>query len=64
MRWPWRRHGRPSEAAERAVEVAREHLREAERLRPEARRVADSLRELRERNHFTAAIDAVFKERR
>jgi hypothetical protein len=63
VRWPWRKHARPSEAATQAVAEAREHLREAQTIRPQAREVAESLRELREHNHFGEAVESIFRGR-
>ena len=63
MRWPW--GPRPdTAAADRAVTEAEVHLYEAQAIRPEVARVAGSLRSLRERNHFAASIDALWRAAR
>lgn len=62
MRWPWRRHdGIGADSADAHREAA-EHLKEATARWPEVRRVSKSLRDLRERNHFAAQIEMIFRE--
>lgn len=58
---------RPSEGraeAEQALKEARKDLRKVERRGTEVTNVVESLKELRERNHFGEALDAILIQRR
>lgn len=72
MIWPWHRRGKaaPSHEAEQAHERASDDLQavrdqwEAVHDQwPEVHRVADSLRELRRRNHFAEGVERMLRER-
>ena len=57
--FPWRKH-RESTGGAQAREAAEEHLRETRDQWPEVRRVAASLRDLREHNHFAEQLIHIF----
>jgi len=60
MKWlPWRRLTPPNDGAI-AHRRATENLAEQRALQPEVKRVADSLRALRERNHFAEQVRLIF----
>lgn len=60
MRWPWRKREDTSEGV-RARREATAHLAQAHARWPEVTRVSQSLRELRERNHFGQQVALIFK---
>lgn len=59
MRWPFRRRTPPTGGAE-AHERAAADLADQRSRQPEVVRVAASLRELRERNHFAEQVRQIF----
>ena len=56
MKWPWKR-----DEARKAREQAEIDLAETRAETPKVRALADSLRELRERNHFGESIAHSFR---
>lgn len=68
MRWPWSHKQRtPPPAVVQARQAREEAERDLERVRAETpmyRALGESLRELREKNHFALAFEATFREDR
>jgi hypothetical protein len=63
MKWPWnRRDERGSDGTAARIE-ATESLREAHERWPEVLKVAASLREVRERNHFGDRVRIIYQGR-
>lgn len=60
MRWPWTRFPKQTGGEEARVE-AESSLAETREPWPEVTRVAQSLRDLRERNHFAEQIESIFQ---
>ena len=63
MRWPWAKYHEEHDAfgGEQAHVEATANLAEAAAAWPEVKRVAKSLRELRERNHFASQISLIYR---
>jgi hypothetical protein len=62
MRWPWpKRHVDEVSRGTVAREKATADLAQAQAKWPEVTRVAQSLRELRERNHFGDQVRLIFQ---
>lgn len=59
MKWPWTR--RVESQGTDAHKAAIENLASAHARDPEVKRVSQSLRELRERNHFASQIELIFE---
>lgn len=62
MRWPWTKTDRSASEGEKARAKAAGELAEARARWPEVNRVAQSLRDLRERNHFSEQIELIFRD--
>lgn len=62
MKWPWGKPDADTGGLE-ARRVSEQNLRAAQAQRPEVQRVASSLRDLRERNHFADALAATYRRR-
>lgn len=60
MRW-FRKRGKGSEAAKRAVEESQEAVQDAEERGHLAEQLTDKLREYREANHFDQMLLNTFK---
>ena len=63
MWFPWRSKGKDGES-EKALREAQKNLRQVQRRGKEVTRVADALRELRERNHFAEQMEEIIVRRR
>lgn len=62
MNWrPWRRHNPNECEGATAHKDAAASLAEAKANWPEVKRVSQSLRELRERNHFKEQVELIFQ---
>jgi hypothetical protein len=63
VKWPWTRYREERDAFDgaEAREEATAHLAQAQARWPEVTRVAQSLRELRERNHFGEQVKLIFR---
>lgn len=59
--WPFRRKS-DDEEARKALADARKNLRRVQRRGEQVSSAADSLRDLRERNHFGEQLEAIFIE--
>jgi hypothetical protein len=55
MRWPWQRH-RPADRADAAIAESTEQRKTAEGRREEVSRLAATLRQIRQENHFADSI--------
>jgi len=61
VRWPWRKRPGRLMGGAQAHQEATENLADARAKGPEVRRVAASLRELREQNHFAVRIERLYQ---
>lgn len=59
--WPLRRHERPPSEATAARQKAEQDLNNIRAETPRIRALAESLRDLRQNNHFAAAIEQTFR---
>lgn len=61
-RWSaWGRGSRDHSAAEQAHQTSQEALDQAKKQRPEVQAISDSLRQLRDENHFAKRIEALIR---
>lgn len=58
--WPWKRTQEPRESTKSRMK-AEQDLKITRAETPRYQALADSLREVRERNNFAAAIEATFR---
>ncbi|WP_242890827.1 DUF7620 family protein [Actinomadura litoris] len=66
MRWPWQRQPDETERAraELALERTSERLEETRRRDEAGHRLAERIRQMRQRNHLSDAISRAFEEGR